>query len=139
MFLTRLIYASSIAEGFNISDVENIIYSARENNSRLDVTGLLCFNQNYFLQCLEGSRTNVNHVYQQILNDHRHTKIIMLDYREISVREFSNWAMGYVPSTSMTAPINLRYSGSSEFNPYAMSGNSAHVLMLELRSSIPTV
>jgi len=139
MFLTRLIYASSIAEGFNISDVENIIHSARENNSSLDVTGLLCFNQNYFLQCLEGSRTNVNHVYQQILNDHRHTKIIMLDYREISVREFSSWAMGYVPATSMTAPINLRYSGSREFNPYAMSGNSAHALMLELRSSIPTV
>ncbi len=139
MFLTRLIYASTISEGFDLTTVENIIHAARENNQSLDVTGLLCFDHHFFLQCLEGSRTNVNHIYQRILNDKRHNNIIMLDYQEISAREFSNWSMGYIPSSSLTAPINLRYSGSSEFNPYKMSGESAYKLLLELKESLPSV
>ncbi|WCP66018.1 BLUF domain-containing protein [Vibrio tubiashii] len=139
MFLTRLIYASKISDGFNLDTVETIVQSARENNQPLNVTGLLCFDRHFFLQCLEGSRTNVNHIYQRILNDKRHSDIIMLDYREISAREFSSWSMGYIPSTSLTAPINLRYSGDSEFNPYEMSGESAYRLMLELKETLPSV
>ncbi|UPQ88950.1 BLUF domain-containing protein [Vibrio sinaloensis] len=139
MFLTRLVYASTIEKGFDLSTVENIVYSAREHNQALDVTGMLCFDRNFFLQCLEGSRTNVNLVYQRILNDKRHSKIIMLDYREISAREFSQWSMGYSPSSSLTAPLYLRYSGAKEFNPYEMSGESAYQLLLQLKHTLPSV
>ncbi|MEL7290656.1 MAG: BLUF domain-containing protein [Pseudomonadota bacterium] len=139
MFLTRLVYASTIEKGFDLSTVENIVYSAREHNQALDVTGMLCFDRNFFLQCLEGSRTNVNLVYQRILNDKRHSEIIMLDYREISAREFSQWSMGYSPSSSLTAPLYLRYSGAKEFNPYAMSGESAYQLLLQLKHTLPSV
>lgn len=139
MFLTRLVYASTIEKGFDLSTVENIVYSAREHNQALDVTGMLCFDRNFFLQCLEGSRTNVNLVYQRILNDKRHSKIIMLDYREISAREFSQWSMGYSPSSSLTASLYLRYSGAKEFNPYEMSGESAYQLLLQLKHTLPSV
>lgn len=139
MFLTRLIYASKISDGFNLDTVESIVHAAKESNQRMNVTGLLCFDRHFFLQCLEGSRTHVNLIYQRILNDKRHTDIVMLDYREISDRDFSNWSMGYIPSTSLTAPINLRYSGGSEFNPHEMSGESAYRLMLELKDALPTV
>ena len=94
---------------------------------------MLCFNRKYFLQCLEGSRTNVNNAYHKILNDNRHSRIVMLDYKEITMREFSDWAMGYMPESSLTAPTNLKYSGKSEFIPYEMSGESAHQMMLALK------
>ncbi|WP_038172633.1 BLUF domain-containing protein [Vibrio pacinii] len=139
MFLTRLVYASTIEQGFDLSTVEEIISSARKHNSALDVTGMLCFDRHYFLQCLEGSRTNVNAVYQRILNDKRHSSIIMLDYREVSARDFSHWSMGYIPSSSLTAPLYLRYSGASEFNPYHMSGESAYQLLLDLKNALPTI
>lgn len=42
--------------------------------------------------------------------------------------------MGYMPESSLTAPMNLKYSGKSEFIPYEMSGESAHQMMLELRT-----
>ncbi|NVD06897.1 BLUF domain-containing protein [Vibrio sp. JPW-9-11-11] len=139
MFLTRLVYASTIEQGFDLSTVEEIIGSAREHNQALDVTGMLCFDRNFFLQCLEGSRTNVNLIYQRILSDKRHTKIVMLDYREINSRDFSQWSMGYSPSSSLTAPLYLRYSGSKAFNPYLMSGESAYQLLLELKHSLPSI
>ncbi|CAM4279749.1 BLUF domain-containing protein [Pseudoalteromonas ostreae] len=139
MFLTRIIYASTITEHFNPSSLEEIIEKAVLNNKKNNVTGMLCFNRNYFLQCIEGSRTNVNKTYNKILNDKRHTEIILLDYSEINAREFSNWSMGYVPTSRLSAQINLKFSGSSEFSPYKISAESAYMMMLELKNSLPTV
>ena len=139
MFLTRLVYASTITDAFQHTDIESILFKAREQNAKIDVTGMLCFNRKYFLQCLEGSRTNVNKTYHKILNDRRHTRIILLDYKEISVREFGSWSMGYMPESSMTKPINLKYSGKSDFEPYEMSGESAWKMMIRLKENIPSV
>ena len=139
MFLTRLVYTSTIADDFSPQDIEAIIEVARKNNRKHNVTGMLCFNRNYFLQCLEGSRTQVNKIYYNILNDPRHSNIIMLDYKEISTREFCEWSMGYVPESSLTAPINLKFSGTPEFDPYKMSGESAFQMLLALRESVPSL
>lgn len=133
MYLVRLVYASSIGESFNPDDIEQILESARKNNKRENVTGLLCFNRKYFLQCLEGSRAKVNRIYHSILNDNRHKDIIILDYKEIVGREFDRWSMGYVPESSLTEPVNLKYSGGNQFKPYEMSGDSANQMMLAFR------
>lgn len=139
MFLTRLVYTSTIEDNFSPQDIEAIIEIARKNNKKHNVTGMLCFNRKYFLQCLEGSRTQVNKIYHNILNDPRHSNIIMLDYKEISTREFCEWSMGYVPESSLTAPINLKFSGTPEFDPYKMSGESAFQMLLALRESVPSL
>ncbi|WP_105167237.1 BLUF domain-containing protein [Pseudoalteromonas sp. T1lg23B] len=137
MFLTRLIYASTIGDNFSQQTIEEILESARCNNKKHNITGMLCFNCNYFLQCLEGSRTEVNETYKRILTDDRHHRIVMLDYREIDSREFSDWTMGYVPSSTISIPINLKFSEASEFNPYLMSGASAYKMLLELKKVVP--
>ena len=139
MFLTRLIYTSSITKAFTTEDIELILASARKNNDKLNVTGMLCFNRKYFLQCLEGSRADVNTVYHRILNDTRHGNIIMLDYQEISARKFSEWSMGYMPESTLTEPINLKYSGSKIFYPYEMSGDSAFKMMPALKDAVPII
>jgi len=136
MFLVRLIYASKISDGFGPKDIENILQSARTYNVKTHVTGMLCFSNEYFLQCLEGSRTAVNNTYQQILNDKRHHNVIMLNYTQIPEREFEKWSMGYVPQSRVTESLNLKFSGSVDFNPFKMSGESAHLLMLALKGSI---
>ncbi|EAW29504.1 BLUF [Alteromonadales bacterium TW-7] len=136
MFLVRLIYASKISDGFGPKDIENILQSARTYNVKTHVTGMLCFSNEYFLQCLEGSRTAVNNTYQQILNDKRHHNVIMLNYTQIPEREFEKWSMGYVPQSRVTESLNLKFSGSVDFNPFKMSGESAHLLMLALKGCI---
>ncbi|AXV64002.1 MULTISPECIES: BLUF domain-containing protein [Pseudoalteromonas] len=136
MYLVRLIYTSEVCEGFGPSDIEDIIEKAQKNNHASNVTGLLCFNSSHFLQCLEGSRQAVNATYHKILNDNRHRNIIMLNYCEIYEREFENWSMGYIPYSKITTPLNLKYSGTSEFDPLAMSGGSAHKLMMALRDTL---
>lgn len=138
MYLVRLIYVSKVTEVFQSDDIEKILSSARSNNKANNVTGMLCFSSQIFLQCLEGTRSAVNNIYESILNDPRHDNAVILEYSEISEREYQDWSMGYVPSSAVTEGINLRYSGGKVFDPYKMSGNSAHKLLAELKHTLPS-
>jgi hypothetical protein len=82
------------------------------------------------MKCLEVSRTSVKKSYHNI---------IMLDYLEISSGEFSVWSMVYMLEACLTHPINLKFCGTPEFEPYDMSGESAHEMMLDLKDNVPVV
>ena len=139
MFLVRMVYASRVSEHFKSADIEAILAKAREHNANNCVTGMLCFNQTFFLQCLEGSRSKVNQTYRKILNDERHEDIVLLDYKEINHRAFSEWSMGYMPTANLTRDVIIKHSGRGEFLPFEMSGASAMEFMITLRNTIPTV
>lgn len=139
MYLVRLVYASEVVRPIVDGDLEQILESARVKNAEAGITGMLCFHRKYFLQCLEGSRVKVNEAYQRILKDKRHTNIVILDYDEIVRREFDAWTMGYMPESRLTAEINMRYSGSPEFTPFEMLGESCHQMMVELKQTVPTI
>ena len=139
MHLVRLIYASTKTPSFKPSDIEDILESARKFNTQNDVTGMLCFNRNFFLQCIEGGRTAVNMTYQKILKDPRHDHVVILGYEEIIYRDFNQWSMAYVPEQMVTDDINLRYSKSKTFDPYSMNGESATLMMLEMSEHLKSV
>jgi hypothetical protein len=139
MYLVRLIYASRPITEATPEMVKQIIAAAQQNNPALGITGILCFNAEYFLQCLEGDRKSVNELYTKILNDERHTDTALLHYEEIYERDFSEWSMGYVPYTKALKPLILKYSGSQEFNPYSMHGRSAYNLLLSLSLNLKTL
>ncbi|MCY9874678.1 BLUF domain-containing protein [Vibrio barjaei] len=138
MFLTRLIYVSTLCESCDDKALNDILNISREHNQKRHLTGLLSHNNKYFLQCLEGSRSAVNHTYNHILNDSRHSNVLILDYKEISQREFGDWSMGDIPQSHLTTLLNLQFSGSNEFNPYELSGESAYLMLLELKKNLPS-
>lgn len=137
MFLVNLIYASRTNPGFNPQDIEDILRVSARNNERAGLTGILAFNSDYFLQCLEGSRDAVNEKYHSILHDRRHHDPVILSYHEVSRRQFPQWSMGYMGEFCQHRDILHRYAGTREFAPYEMSGQSACDLLLELSSRIP--
>lgn len=139
MYLVRLIYASKARDGVSQDDIQQIVASAKRNNNRSELSGLLCFNRKYFLQVLEGSRSKVNATYRHIMKDTRHTEVILISYQEIAKREFEQWHMGYVPEAGINSQISLRYSGHRDFDPYEMTGESCLGMMLELRDKVPVV
>lgn len=136
MFLVRLTYAST-ANNLDPEEIASILATAQKFNKSKDITGMLCFSRKYFLQSLEGSRQAVNTLYSKICLDKRHSKMLLLDYGEISKRDFPSWSMAYVPEKQLTKEICLTYSLTDEFNPYKLSQASAHDLMLELKKVLP--
>jgi hypothetical protein len=138
MYLVSLVYASTKSSEWSDGDIYSILNHSQANNEKSGVTGTLCFNGDYFLQCLEGSRSAVNRLYRSIHRDPRHENVILLHYREITERSFDKWGMLYVPQSSMSAEQIVRYSGDKHFDPYKMSGESALQLSRELAYSLPS-
>lgn len=136
MRLIRAIYASHKNESLSVEDIESILSDSRANNSRAEITGVLCFSHEYFLQCLEGDRAAVNELYNRITRDQRHLEPFMIDYCEISERAFSHWAMGFVPDTQISRELILRFSGSGRFDPTKMSAASALGFLRALTNTI---
>jgi hypothetical protein len=77
-----------MAKPLTEADIEAILHSSHCNNTNNYITGLLCFNKQYFIQCLEGARTEVSRTYQRISHDRRHKNIQLLHLEEISARDF---------------------------------------------------
>ena len=125
MPLVRLIYASKKTDEWNESEIESLIKTSQERNHRHLVTGCLCFNRKYFMQCLEGSRSQVNLIYNSITRDKRHKEVELLCYQYIDERDFGEWDMHYVPDSRITRELILRFSGVNDLDPYLMTNTGA--------------
>lgn len=124
MPLVRLIYASEATGETDLKSLRNILKTAREKNRDLGITGVLCYDPQYFLQWLEGSREHVNQLYASIVRDLRHTRVTLLDYREISARSFEEWSMAYVSMSDVDQALLFKYAATPRFNPFDMSADS---------------
>lgn len=138
MYLVSLVYASTRSSDWSDDDIYEILTASKANNSQAGITGVLCFNGDFFLQCLEGSRSSVNALYRKIQNDTRHDSVVLLHYKEISERSFDKWNMLYVPVSSVSADTIMRFSGDKTFDPFRMRGESALQLSRELALAMPT-
>ncbi|MGI2257998.1 BLUF domain-containing protein [Shewanella sp. GXUN23E] len=93
--LIQLIYISCATRLFREQELEGMVTNIRANNQKLGVTGMLLYRDGDFIQALEGPESVVNKLYQQILQDQRHTGIFELLVQIIEKREFADWSMGF--------------------------------------------
>lgn len=135
MDLVQLIYVSRLSPECDEESLKKILDSSRKNNNECGITGILCRDKRFFLQCLEGSRTVVNQLYATIMADDRHKDVIILYYREIIRREFGAWSMAFVSSKKVDKILALQYSSSAELDPYTMPGQAAHDFLVDLAQS----
>ncbi|WP_300673094.1 BLUF domain-containing protein [Desulfoluna sp.] len=132
MNMVRLIYASRLAPHAGPRDVQIILETARANNPAKGITGALCYNDTYFLQCIEGPRTAINQLYTSILSDERAADSTLMEYSDIHERIFENWSMAYVKADELTEQIVMKYGADRHFNPYEMNGEQALGFMINL-------
>ena len=75
-------------------EIEEILEKSRKNNANLEITGILLYTEDNFLQCLEGDYTKVMSLYDKIKADKRHGNVRLISLHSIEKRDFPNWAMG---------------------------------------------
>jgi len=100
----QLVYASHTTQKMGDEDLNSILESARRNNAKIGVTGMLLYIDQNFLQILEGEEAAVNNVYRQIASDPRHSAISVLARRSAPERLFEGWSMGFERVNKDTAP-----------------------------------
>ena len=84
--LIRLIYASESAEALSPTIAESIVQQARTANASRNITGMLVFGWQRFLQVLEGERNAVSEVICRIANGPRHRRVVLLEAQPASER-----------------------------------------------------
>ncbi|WP_101756877.1 BLUF domain-containing protein [Oceanicoccus sp. KOV_DT_Chl] len=105
--MIHLIYSSHSHNALSAIDVENILKSSHRNNRQLNITGILLYQQDLFLQVLEGPDDAVRERFEIIKQDPRHDKVEVLQEYTISQRDFPDWAMGFKQIGSHVSPALL--------------------------------
>jgi len=140
MSLVRLIYASRATKPISMGDMVSLLDAAREHNQVRGLTGILAFDQETFLQILEGSSQEVNSLYHRIARDSRHQRLTLLGYGEIIEREFADWSMANMDvsaqDTSARKLTLLKYRELGRFDPFSMSSESAFRLLRAWRHQV---
>jgi hypothetical protein len=132
--LVRLLYASRSVDA-GPEAIESILAQSREFNPANGITGVLCYGNGVFLQCLEGGRVEVNELYRRIAGDARHRDVTLLQYEEILERRFGGWSMGQVNISKSNQAQLLKYSERLELDPYALSGKVSLALLEDLAAT----
>lgn len=65
----QLLYISAAEHEFSEKELEELLKAARENNERLEISGMLLFHKGSFIQALEGKKDDVERLYQNISID----------------------------------------------------------------------
>jgi hypothetical protein len=87
---------SKIADDSIDKELGNIIATAKEFNSKKDITGVLFYENRHFLQVLEGPENEVTSLLETICKDARHKSITILVDIQIKRRTFPSWSMGKI-------------------------------------------
>lgn len=132
--LHRMIYCSRPRPGEGSADQiadEVATHAARANRER-DVTGLLMTHPDWFLQVLEGRRTDLSELTLRIGADRRHTSVQLIVFEPAPERAFSDWGLavaGYYEALwrDLGGPV-ARYVG---FDPFASDAESLLALVTE--------
>jgi hypothetical protein len=93
--MRQLLYVSHTSQNIAPGDLDDILTQSRRNNGLMGITGLLLLIDGGFLQMLEGDEVGVRSLYARIAADRRHWDAHLMLDREVSVRAFADWSMGF--------------------------------------------
>ena len=93
--LYELIYSSVATHTISSEDIAEILRTARDFNTKNNITGCLLYHNNEFIQILEGEKKIVKDLYDRINRDKRHFNSLLLAEGEKDERTFNNWSMAF--------------------------------------------
>lgn len=128
----RLIYCSHANATVTPDTFSQILAESRANNEQCGITGMLCIYDRTFIQCLEGSYTHVNRVYNRISADPRHTDCCLLSYENACERLFEGYDMGAFNDATAFRQALLSITNERLFLSLRLLGEASVELMRHL-------
>ena len=87
------VYVSEARSPFDEKALDELASRAAAKNARLRITGYLYYENERFLQYIEGAREDVDALMSQIAQDQRHTVKSIAHDQDFHVRRFPTWHM----------------------------------------------
>ena len=127
--MIQITYLSSATRAMSQADLEDILRTARENNARLGITGMLLYDNKTFIQILEGEEGVVHELVKTIKRDPRHTNFQIVKKKPIEQHEYADWSMGFkrVSGEDFEAVKGLKHFEEKDFNTTFLEGHASIV------------
>lgn len=109
-YMISVTYVSSAVRKFKSSELIQLLHQCRDNNERLQVTGMLLYKDGNFMQLLEGTPVNVRKVLRAINADPRHEGMVTLAEEDTEYRLFKHWPMAFCNLNTIAADVVPGYS-----------------------------
>ncbi len=90
-----VIYLSRATNPMTDADLEALLSRSRWKNWISGVTGLLLYENGWFMQALEGCEEVVKELFQVISKDPRHAEVRVVVEDRLKHRLFPDWGMGF--------------------------------------------
>ncbi|MFA0961158.1 BLUF domain-containing protein [Roseivirga sp. BDSF3-8] len=92
--LSNLVYVSNRKPNCSPQDIDQILSACIRNNKKQDITGVLLYSEQKFVQYLEGDYKTIMSLYDKIKLDQRHSNAVLISSGPITDRTFPSWQMG---------------------------------------------
>lgn len=126
----HLVYSSVAINPFTESDLIKLLEQSRQYNKQVNITGMLLYAQDKFIQVLEGDKIVVNKLYSKIVVDPRHKKVTIVIEGESEERIFKDWSMGFKKLSHQEVQDLSGFKDiHTFFNEQKMNENSSLVLV----------
>lgn len=119
----QFVYISRITSAglSGASTLNDIADTSIKNNKDNNITGILCYGNGYFFQCVEGSEQALTNLKNQLLMDNRHKDFQTLDFSAIAARRFQGWSLrSIVLERWLTKDPKIK--ALMPFKPYTWNG-----------------
>jgi hypothetical protein len=136
--IVRLVYASratfkpfgivNTKDGSIYEDIANILETSRKENLTYQLVGMLYYGHGYFFQCLEGTQSSIDRLYEKLLKDSRHTDLKILAVHAIDKLGFSGWEMKFA-TIDQEIRTFLKSHNMARFDPYKFDPDMTDTLV----------
>ena len=103
--LRRLAWSSVPSPSFSAAALDEIVASARRNNERHHVSGMMLFTGAHFLGVLEGAEWDLANLWQKLGRDDRHGDLRRIGDVLCGDRWFPKWIMSRTDNAVVRAQI----------------------------------
>jgi hypothetical protein len=107
-----LVYVSAAKRLLSASELDEMLTSFRAKNAALSITGALLYGEGNFIQVIEGERDTVEDLFGVIVEDPRHTQVLVLLRGRTSEPQFVDWSMAF---RDVTGDDSVLAKGYREF------------------------
>lgn len=91
----QVVYISTARREYSKRELADILEVSRRNNTRDEITGVLCYHGGTFFQMLEGDEEKVRAVMARVDRDPRHYGVTILLEQDVNRRAMPEWSMAF--------------------------------------------
>ncbi|MBQ4804936.1 BLUF domain-containing protein [Aquimarina sp. MMG015] len=101
-------YVSTASRFLTNSDINELFEFVKINNNSLNITGILMYSDGNFFQILEGEKTLIKDLFQNILADSRHYDVIKIFDHEMIQPSFSKYNSSFTTINRKSEHLELK-------------------------------